>query len=118
MSKRSQYATKEEYNNYYREYRSKNRDKIRAYNREYNQKWRKKNGYKNEYNSKKRYPEKEKARRILRKAIKDGKVKRGNCYVCNKSESQGHHDDYSKPLSVKWFCSLHHSEYEKKSVIK
>jgi transketolase len=108
------YKNKEEWAKYIKEYRAKNADKLRAYNREYNRKWRKENGYHNENNSKKKFPEKELARQILQRAVKTGKIIRGNCEVCGKPKGQGHHDDYFKPLEVKWFCPLHHREYEKK----
>ena len=112
----NQFKNKDEYLNWYREYRLKNLEKFREYNREYNKKWRAKNGYHNEVNSHKRYPEKEHARYLLQFAIKKGRIKRGNCEVCNKPNAQAHHDDYFKPLEVKWFCSLHHRQYEKSNL--
>lgn len=101
---------------YHIEYREKNREKFRKYNREYNKKWREENGYHNEYNSKKRYPERALARRLLQYAVKAGKIKRQPCKVCGKKNTHGHHDDYYKPLEVKWFCALHHTEYHKKQL--
>lgn len=94
------------------EYREKNREHLRAYNREYNKKWRRLNGYHNEYNSKRRYPERVKARRALQYAVDIGILKRGCCEVCKKPKAQAHHHDYSKPLEVRWFCPVHHKEYE------
>lgn len=63
--------------------------------------------------SKLKYPEKNKARIILRYAVKIGKVKRGNCVsvfsdIC-KGKVEAHHPDYSKPLEVMWLCRKHHS---------
>jgi hypothetical protein len=113
MPSRNQFKTNEEYNQYFREYREKNAKKMREYNREYNKEYRKKNGYYNETNSKKRYPEKEHARYLLRQAVRKGLIKRKSCQVCRKKNAQAHHDDYFKPLEVKWFCPLHHSEYHK-----
>lgn len=114
MPNRKQFKTKKDYLNWYREYRIRKRKKLRNYNREYNRIWRRKNGYYNERNSDKRYPEKMLARNLLNYAVKVGKIKRGNCEVCNKPNSQGHHDDYYKPLEVKWLCPLHHKEYHRK----
>ena len=105
---------KEKYRDYFREYRKNNREGVRTYNRIYNQRWRKENGYHNEYNSKKRYPKKERARRILQRHVKQGKVQKQPCIVCKKKNSQAHHEDYSKPLDVIWFCALHHSEHERR----
>lgn len=48
------------------------------------------------------------ARNKLNNAIRDGKVKRGKCFVCGSLDAHGHHTDYSKPLDVVWLCSEHH----------
>lgn len=101
---------KDVYNAYNREYRKKNAEKIRAYKREYNTKWRKENGYHNELISKARYPDKEKARRILQKALMKGAIQKENCIVCKDENSQAHHEDYTKPLEVIWLCPVHHME--------
>ena len=98
---------------YMREYRDKNRLKFREYNRIYNQKWRKENGYHNEENSKLRYPEKVQARSILRRSIIKGEIVRLPCEVCGEVKSQGHHEDYTRPLEVKWLCTVHHKERHK-----
>ncbi len=57
-----------------------------------------------------KYPEKNKARYTLHNAIATGKIIRQPCEVCGKKESQGHHEDYSKPLEVKWLCRRHHAD--------
>ena len=113
MPFRDSFKSNEEYNNYFRKYREKNREKLRAYNREYNRIWRKKNGYHNEENSKKRYPEKVYARRILNIAIAMGRIERGNCEICGEENAQGHHTDYFRPLEVQWLCPLHHTATHK-----
>ena len=61
------------------------------------------------YNEK--YPEKNKARIMLRNAVKAGKViKSTSCTVCNlpKQRIEGHHHDYSKPFDVTWACPKCH----------
>ena len=50
-----------------------------------------------------------KARNILNHAIRDGKIKRLSCFCGKKAEA--HHDNYNKPLDVKWFCFKHHRKY-------
>jgi hypothetical protein len=50
------------------------------------------------------------ARQTLNYAIRTGKIKRQPCEVCGNPKSQAHHDDYSKPLVVKWRCALHHKQ--------
>jgi hypothetical protein len=32
------------------------------------------------------------------------------CEVCGDPQTHAHHDDYSKPLDVRWFCPRHHRE--------
>lgn len=58
-----------------------------------------------------RYPERVKARVAVHNALKSGKLKRGTCEICKSSKVQAHHNDYSKPLEVQWFCKKHHREY-------
>lgn len=98
---------------YFRKYREKNREKCREYNRFYNKIWRYEHGYHNERASEARYPKKLIARKIAQKAIADGLIERKPCQACGLPNGQAHHDDYSKPLELKFFCPLHHREYEK-----
>ena len=46
---------------------------------------------------------------ILYNAIKNGIIQKGVCEVCGSFDVEGHHDNYSKPLNVKWLCPMHHS---------
>jgi len=61
----------------------------------------------------KRYPERVKARDLVRDAILSGRLIRGVCEVCGDPKTDGHHDDYSKPLEVRWLCPTHHREFHK-----
>lgn len=49
----------------------------------------------------------------LRKAVKSGKVQKLPCEVCGSERSQGHHEDYTKPLDVVWYCHRHHIDRHK-----
>lgn len=40
--------------------------------------------------------------------IKMGRMVRGRCEVCGADRVDGHHDDYAKPLEVRWLCRGHH----------
>lgn len=60
------------------------------------------------------YPEKRKARVATGNAIRDGRLKRYPCQVCGNVKSESHHEDYSKPLEVRWLCNKHHREEHKK----
>lgn len=55
-------------------------------------------------------PLKHAAHVILATAIKRGKVQKRPCEVCGNLRSHGHHEDYTKPLEVKWLCAKHHKE--------
>ncbi len=57
-----------------------------------------------------KYPDRFRARRLLRYAVKIGSIEKFPCEVCEKEKSEGHHDDYGKPLEVKWLCSMCHSD--------
>ena len=69
--------------------------------------------YRAEYQQRVSDPETRKkvfARARLRRAITLGHIKRQPCEVCGDPKSHGHHDDYSKPLDVRWLCHAHHCE--------
>ena len=54
-----------------------------------------------------------KAHALVRTAIKSGKLTRMPCEVCGGESGAAHHDDYSKPLAIRWLCRLHHAEVHK-----
>lgn len=43
-------------------------------------------------------------------AIRRGKLVRGNCEICKLPNAEAHHEDYSKPLMIRWLCKQHHVE--------
>lgn len=53
-------------------------------------------------------PEIYKANMAVSNAIRDGRLKKQPCEKCGSKRVQAHHDDYSKPLKVKWFCYACH----------
>lgn len=53
-------------------------------------------------------PDKIKASGAIQRAVREGKIKPLPCKVCGDTKVDGHHPDYSKPLSVIWLCRLHH----------
>lgn len=58
---------------------------------------------------------KEQARRKVHNAIRTGSMKRLPCEACGNKQTDAHHDDYSKPLEVRWLCRSHHSEFHNKA---
>lgn len=53
------------------------------------------------------------ARKMIYNWVHRGKMKPQPCEVCGK-KAMAHHDYYSKPLEVRWLCSTHHQEADKK----
>ena len=55
---------------------------------------------------------------LVNKAVKDGRLSKPNlCESCGSKSKRihGHHDDYAKPLEVRWLCPGCHAEWHKKN---
>lgn len=107
QSEKGKETLKRNQRSYYRTDYGKEQNKTRC------QLFRKTSRYKDaieRYRSK--YPEKRMAQIILSNAIQSGKISRPNeCSICHKTcTPQGHHYDYSLPLSVIWMCKQCHSD--------
>lgn len=65
--------------------------------------------------AKKRWAEKNAVKRaaniIVGNAIRDGRLIKLPCEICGNDLVHGHHDDYSKPLDVRWLCPPHHKQW-------
>lgn len=57
------------------------------------------------------FPNKYKAHAAVNRAIRAGKLIRDKCEQCNDSHSFAHHDDYLKPLDVRWLCPSCHKAW-------
>src|SRR5688572_3115487 len=77
---------------YIPEWRNRNRDKLKQSYAKYCE----------------RYPERHKAYQAVSRALRKGKLTKGPCEVCGNPNVHGHHEDYSRPLDVKWLCPRHH----------
>jgi hypothetical protein len=80
-----------------RAYRDANKERLRERYKKYN---------KTRY----RDPTKTRTHSMVVRALKDGRLIKGVCEVCGSVDVQAHHDDYSKPLTVRWLCILHHAQ--------
>lgn len=124
-----------------KEYYEKNKEKILAQHREYRlghfqeEKARKKiyqrehrgqdREYQKEYRKRKRseisirrkkYREKTgNADAKVSYAVKTGKLSPYPCEICGKEPAEAHHDDYNKPLDVRWLCKKHHLEWHEQN---
>lgn len=58
-----------------------------------------------------------KANNAVSNAIRDGRLIRPKeCSECGiECKPHGHHDDYNKPLSVRWLCIRCHNEFHKQA---
>ena len=54
--------------------------------------------------------QKVRARKKLNQAVAAGRVTPQPCGDCQEPKAQAHHDDYSKPLQVRWLCAGCHSK--------
>ena len=70
------------------------------------------------------HPERVAARAAVKRALNAGILKRQtSCEVCGNSPKrkdgvtavQAHHDDYSKPLVVRWLCVTCHTKWHKEN---
>jgi hypothetical protein len=61
-----------------------------------------------------KFPKKYSATQMVGRAIRSGKLHSQDCEICgNKIGNHAHHDDYAKPLNVRWLCPAHHQEWHK-----
>jgi hypothetical protein len=58
-------------------------------------------------------PAKYKAQMAVGNAVRDGRLEKADrCEQCNSDDSlHGHHDDYAKPLNVRWLCAACHHQW-------
>ena len=101
---------KEKNPSYFKNWSAKNKDKIAVYEKN-------KVGNKRFLEYKKRYYWNNKEVRIKARArvsvkneIVAGKIKKEPCEKCGDVKSEAHHEDYNKPLEVKWVCKKCHNK--------
>ena len=86
---------KEEALEKHKKYRAKNKDKWGEYQ---------KTKYKKD-------PRKVIARQRVCYAVKTGRLIKEPCEICGEEHAEAHHEDYTKPLVVRWLCKKCHKEY-------
>lgn len=59
------------------------------------------------------YQKKKRVHHIVEYAIRSGRLIRKPCEICGSEPSEAHHDDYDKPLEVRWLCRSHHMKLER-----
>ncbi len=98
-AKRAKYRedNKEKVREQVRRSKSKNKEGVAEYTRLYRE------------NNPKIY----KAHGAVSAARASGKLTQNKCEICNSSNTEAHHDDYNKPLDVRWLCSKHHNKWHR-----
>lgn len=63
------------------------------------------------------FPMKRKAQYLVSNAIRDGRMSKGKeCEICEAKERiHAHHNDYAKPLDVRWLCCTCHFKWHKEN---
>lgn len=64
---------------------------------------------------KERYPFRAVAHNMVSNALRDGKLTKAlNCSECGSDEKiEGHHDNYTEPLNVRWLCEKCHKTWHR-----
>lgn len=103
-----------------RAHRNENIDRIRAYDRE-RSKTEARIKLRTEITREWRKQDKRRtaAHNAVARAIVSGNLTRQPCERCGGGKSVAHHDDYDKPLDIRWLCyachAQHHSGYSDKT---
>jgi ribosomal protein S27AE len=64
-----------------------------------------------------RYPLRKAAHIVVGNAVRDKRLKKeSECSVCSSTvKIEGHHDDYTKPLDVRWLCEKCHKQWHREN---
>jgi len=49
----------------------------------------------------------------VKNALKNGTMQAQPCEICGDLNSETHHDDYTKPLDVRWLCKIDHKVWHR-----
>jgi len=63
----------------------------------------------------KRNPNKAKAHAKVSYEVRIGRLCRMPCEKCKKESAHAHHDDYDRPLNIRWLCDYHHNKWHKQN---
>ena len=88
-------------------HRLENIDQIRAYDRKRGN--RQDQSYVKNYRQ--QYPNKYRAHTMVNNHLRYGNITKKPCEICGSEQSVAHHDDYLKPLDVRWLCQAHHKQW-------
>ena len=79
---------------------------------------RKNPSWRTEYLAKKKadpfYRKQRHANAVIENEIQQDRLMRKPCEICGSLKTEAHHDDYDKPLEVRWLCRIHHMRYHRR----
>lgn len=114
-AKKYQQKNREKISEYQAQYRKKNKKKLSAQSREYC-----KNNREKVLKRRKKYRLNKTGYAVERAehAISTGVLVREPCEGCGAEPAEAHHDDYNKPLEVRWLCKSCHMKWHKNNTPK
>lgn len=86
-------------------------DAFKESHRKANKKYTKTHGYNITMGYRDKNQKKYKVHWMVAYAIKTGLIASLPCEICGCEKSHAHHDDYNKPLNVRWLCPAHHQQW-------
>ena len=101
-----------------RKYYVENADKLRESSKKKMKVYLENKGVQTRIKSKNDFPEKIKARELLKTEVRSGRMKKPDqCQICSGKPSriEAHHHDYNKPLEVVWLCAPCHRKVHRKN---
>ncbi len=90
--------------------RNKNLEAVREYDRNRGNR----QGYEYTKDYRKKYPKKAAAHRKVNYELRKGSILKKPCEVCGAVKVVAHHDDYDRPLEIRWLCQAHHTQWHTK----
>lgn len=117
----------ERYREVARIWRDNNRDKISEYQKKYHNSGKGQLKYREYYEQHKlefyernkksvaKYPDERRVHSIVSKHLYLGKIEAKPCEICGNPKVDAHHDDYNKPLDIRWLCRKCHADWHSKN---